>query len=242
MGQTETPAPWTADQNPYLPELPPLPDPLRPGQLYEGRDGDLLFAVLPSGRDWEFVTNHGTRLSVEEVRRVYAPLTLVRPVGCEATATSDTAALPDVQELATAIGEALTLPSPAPTTEAMDGWSQLMTRRASRIRSALTHVTNPGLLDGAWALRELRKIPLKTPVDYPTEDGKKPPTPYDDLIGKWVTVMKEGARHPERFKLLRVEDGALWVTRPMHGEDYILLDEVASVELAPANQEQGPGR
>lgn len=66
-------------------ELPPLPDPLRPGQLYKGRDGDLLYAVLPAGGDWEFVTNRGTRVKADEARRVYSPMTLVRPVGCEAT-------------------------------------------------------------------------------------------------------------------------------------------------------------
>ncbi|MGH3585308.1 MAG: hypothetical protein ACRDQ0_03200 [Pseudonocardia sp.] len=55
----------------------------RPGQLYTGADGDLLFVILP-GDDAEFVTNRGTRVTVAEVERVYAPLTLVRPVGSEA--------------------------------------------------------------------------------------------------------------------------------------------------------------
>lgn len=54
----------------------------RPGQLYEGRDGDLLFVILP-GDDIEFVTNRGTRVPLAEVERVYAPLTLLRPVGGE---------------------------------------------------------------------------------------------------------------------------------------------------------------
>ncbi|WP_242892645.1 hypothetical protein [Actinomadura litoris] len=55
----------------------------RPGQLYEGRDGDLLFVILP-GHDVEFVTNRGTRVTRAEVEEVYAPLTLLRPVGGEA--------------------------------------------------------------------------------------------------------------------------------------------------------------
>lgn len=50
-----------------------------PGQLYEGRDGDLLYVVLP-GDEVEFVTNRGTRLSLAEAERVYAPLTMIRDV------------------------------------------------------------------------------------------------------------------------------------------------------------------
>ncbi len=55
----------------------------RPGQLYTGADGDLLF-VISSGDGIAFVTNRGTRVSVSEAARVYAPLTLARPVGSEA--------------------------------------------------------------------------------------------------------------------------------------------------------------
>lgn len=59
-----------------------MSDTYRPGQLYTGRDGDLLFVILPSD-DVEFVTNRGTRLPLAEVDRVYAPLTLVRDVNGE---------------------------------------------------------------------------------------------------------------------------------------------------------------
>jgi hypothetical protein len=48
----------------------------RPGQVYKGADGDLLFVILP-GDDIEFVTNRGTRLPLTEIQRVYAPLKLV---------------------------------------------------------------------------------------------------------------------------------------------------------------------
>ena len=48
----------------------------RPGQTYKGADGDLLFVILP-GDVIEFVTNRGTRVTVADAERVYAPLTLV---------------------------------------------------------------------------------------------------------------------------------------------------------------------
>lgn len=59
-----------------------------PGQLYEGRDGDLLYVVLP-GDEVEFVTNRGTRLTLEHVEEVYAPLTLVRDVVAARSVTPD---------------------------------------------------------------------------------------------------------------------------------------------------------
>ena len=54
----------------------------RPGNLYVGREGDRLFAVYAGG-GVEFVTVRGTRLTVEHVERVYAPLTLARDAEME---------------------------------------------------------------------------------------------------------------------------------------------------------------
>lgn len=54
----------------------------RPGELYVGREGDTLFAVYAGG-GVEFVTVRGTRLTVEHVERVYAPLTLARDAEME---------------------------------------------------------------------------------------------------------------------------------------------------------------
>ncbi|HEX7050137.1 MAG TPA: hypothetical protein VF188_08060 [Longimicrobiales bacterium] len=54
----------------------------RPGNLYVGREGDRLFAVYAGG-GVGFVTVRGTRLTVEHVERVYAPLTLARDAEME---------------------------------------------------------------------------------------------------------------------------------------------------------------
>ncbi|MFE9099800.1 DUF6292 family protein [Actinomadura geliboluensis] len=74
-----------------------------------------------------------------------------------------------VTELAIAIKEALTAPHSAHTVKDMDGRFMLMSGRASRVRSAMTHLTNP-LFTLDQVLEELREIPAKTPVDYVTED------------------------------------------------------------------------
>ncbi|WP_141576082.1 hypothetical protein [Actinomadura sp. WMMA1423] len=75
---------------------PALPGALRPGQLYSGRDDDLLFCV--AGKDGTgFVTNRGTWVPMSEARQVYAPLTLVRDVGA--------ATAPPARELAAVAGD-----------------------------------------------------------------------------------------------------------------------------------------
>lgn len=75
----------------------------RPGQLYRGADGDLLFAILP-GDGIEFVTNRGTRVTLAEVERVYAPLKLVHDVGSAAAVAYP--APEQIQEISDTVGNA----------------------------------------------------------------------------------------------------------------------------------------
>jgi hypothetical protein len=131
----------------------------RPGQLHEGRDGDLLF-VITTGDGIAFMTNRGTRVTVSEAARVHAPLTLVRPVGNEAA----TPLTDDVRDLAEAVREALDVPRPASGAD----WDTLL--QLQRNRAICVDVTLRQLLKNslgiAAAARLVRDMAALDPVTY----------------------------------------------------------------------------
>ncbi|MFB4312882.1 hypothetical protein [Actinomadura sp. 21ATH] len=153
----------------------------RPGQLYKGREGDLLYVVLP-GAEIEFVTNRGTRVPREKAERVYGPLTLVRPVGTEAPAP-----LPDdVRALAEAIREALDMPIPDRYSADRLTW---LHQQRDRVISVMTQLEllRTGASDLAQAAKLIRDLPVDNPLAYtPDERGG-----YDRLAGVVAKAVDE---------------------------------------------------
>lgn len=138
----------------------------RPGQLYTGRDGDLLFCVLAEG-DIEFVTNRGTSLTLGEVERVYEPLTLVRDV--DAPAPDTTAAPAALQGLAAAIRDALDLPIPA-TSEGWQKRARILSERSSYLIGALRDLAAGGYVGTAATIASVGNVHRYYPVTYPPLD------------------------------------------------------------------------
>jgi hypothetical protein len=149
----------------------------RPGQLYTGRDGDLLFVVLP-GNEAEFVTNRGTRVTVEQAMRVYAPLTLIRDVG---------GSLPrEVVELAEVIREVLVVPRPANWMADEHAFARLQRDRALSVNAALAVLLRERI-ELQTAVQVIREVAEHEPVTYTPcelEDGAPVYAPGAEIPGQ----------------------------------------------------------
>jgi len=134
-----------------------------PGQTYVGRDGDRLFVIL--GEDGiAFVTNRGTRVTLAEAERVYAPL----------TPATGGALSPEVSELLELIHAALDLPLSAATHDDIGKRQQLRNDNAVRVLCSVERVLDGGAPAVACEVRVLRKLLADNPVDYVTRDEEAP--------------------------------------------------------------------
>lgn len=140
-----------------------MSDAYLPGQLYRGADGDLLFVIL--GEDGTaFMTNRGTRLTLQHVAEVYAPLTLVRPVQGEAPDPAANAA----QELAAAVRDALDVPVAADGAGSED--VRLASVRGAFLVGALGRLAGGDASMVSATVKAVRRADERYPVTYPTRD------------------------------------------------------------------------
>jgi hypothetical protein len=132
----------------------------RPGQLWQGRDGDYLFVTTTPG-GIRFVTVRATPLTVEDIERAYAPLTLVRDVDAPA-------ADPAVVELAAAVVDAFDTPDP----DGPAAWvlhKEVLAQRAEYVRGAM-HTLAGDRVRAAHVVTTIRRAPIEYPATYPTSD------------------------------------------------------------------------
>lgn len=132
-----------------------MSDAYRPGQLYTGTDGDLLF-VIAGRHGIGFVTNRGTQLTLADVKRAYAPLTLRRDVDGDA-------------ELAAAVVDALTIPAPDGPAARVEH-DQTLALRAAHVRGAMRAVAGDGAA-AAIAAGVIRRADDEYPATYQTKES-----------------------------------------------------------------------
>lgn len=136
-----------------------MSDAYRPGQLYTGTDGDLLF-VIAGRHGIGFVTDRGTQLTLADVKRAYAPLTLRRDVDGDAT---------ELAELAAAVVDALTIPDPDGP-DARVEHNQTLALRAAHVRGAMRATAGDGA-GAAIAAGVIRRADDEYPATYQTKES-----------------------------------------------------------------------